>query len=244
VNPNGTDERIVRLLREGARASVFVPVPGGTFLMGSAVRADESPVHRVTVGAFEAALTPVSNVEYAEFLQATGHEPPRFWDDDRFTAPEQPVSGVNWFDAVDYCTWLTDLLGRACRLPTEAEREWAALGGATDGRAYTWGNEPWTEGPFALVGGMDRPLPIGTTEPNGYGLYHMCENVHEWCSDWYARYEEGAEVSPTGPLEGTRKTSRGGSWRHSVKVNRIQARSSLDPGRRYNDYGFRVYADA
>lgn len=240
----GVDERIERLLREGARATVFVPVPAGTFLMGSSARADEGPIHEVTVGNFSASITPVSNVEYAEFLRATGHEPPRFWDEPRFNAPDQPVCGVNWFDATDYCEWLSELLGRTCRLPTEAEREWAALGGVRDGRPYPWGNEPWTEGPFALVGGTDRPMPIGSAEANGYGLYHMCENVHEWCTDWYAPYVGAAAVNPTGPLEGTRKTSRGGSWRHSVKVNRIQARSSLDPGRRYNDYGFRVYADA
>jgi formylglycine-generating enzyme required for sulfatase activity len=136
------------------------------------------------------------------------------------------------------------LLGRRCRLPTEAEREYAALGGLAVPQPYPWGAEPWVEGLFAPSGGMDRPIPIGSTQPNGYGLYHMCENVHEWCSDWYGPYEAGNAVDPSGPAEGERRASRGGSWRHYIKVNRIQARSSLDPGRRYNDYGFRVYADA
>lgn len=237
------DERISRVLRDGPIATHFVAIEGGTFTMGSTVRADEAPLHDVTVAPFAAALTPVSNAEYAHFLRATGHDEPRFWADPAFNPPEQPVAGVSWFDAVDYCQWLSELLGRACRLPTEAEREFAALGGVTDGRAYPWGDEPWTDGLFAPSGGMKHPIPIGSTEPNGYGLFHMCENVHEWCSDWYAPYESGSATNPTGPLEGERRTSRGGSWRHYIKVNRIAARSSLDPGRRYNDYGFRVYAD-
>ncbi len=91
---------------------------------------------------------------------------------------------------------------------------------------------------------LNQPHVPGPECANGYGLRCMVDNLHEWCSDWYARYEERAEVNPAGPAEGRRKTSRGGSWRHAVKVNRIQARSSLDPGLRYNDYGFRVYADA
>ncbi len=91
----------------------------------------------------------------------------------------------------------------------------------------------------------DRPLPVGTTPPNGYGLYHMGENVHEWCTDWYdARGYIEPPLDPEGEApEGTRRASRGGSWRHRVKVSRIAARSSLAPDRQYNDYGFRVYAD-
>jgi formylglycine-generating enzyme required for sulfatase activity len=155
------------------------------------------------------------------------------------------VVGVSWYDAVAYCDWLSTVLGRACRLPTEAEREFAALGGVTDGRAYPWGDEPWSAGEFAFgAAGMDRPIPVGSTEPNGYGLYHTAENVHEWCSDWYEPgYPAGAASNPTGPSEGTRRASRGVSWRHRIKVSRIASRSSLDPGRRYNDYGFRVYAE-
>src|SRR5690606_19581760 len=114
------------------------------------------------------------------------------------------------------------------------------------GIAYPWGDEPWTEGPFALgSAGIDRPMPVGSTPPNGYGLYHMGENVHEWCSGWYGPYpDEPSAHDPRGPGDGVRRASRGGSWRHRVKVSRIAARSSLDPARRYNDYGMRVYADA
>jgi formylglycine-generating enzyme required for sulfatase activity len=213
--------------------------------MGSTIRPDEMPVREVEVGPFAVAIIPVSNQQFGEFLAATGHEPPRFWDDPRFNAPGQPVVGVSWFDATAYCAWLSELLGRACRLPTEAEREFAARGGR-EGVVFPWGDTAWTDGPFALgAQGTDRPLAIGSTPPNGFGLYHMGENVHEWCSDWYdpAGYAGLPAVNPRGVDAGVRRASRGGSWRHHVKVSRIAARSSLAPDQRYNDYGMRVYAD-
>ena len=237
---------VARLLTEGASATPLVSLDGGRFVMGSNVRPDEGPIRAVTVAPFAVALTPVSNAEYAHFLLATEHEAPRFWDDERFNAPAQPVVGVSWLDAIDYLEWLSELLGRRCRLPTEAEREFAARGGVAD-ILFPWGDTPWNQGPFALgAKGTDRPLPLGSTEPNGFGLYHMGENVHEWCSDWYsaAGYAGLPDANPAGVLEGDRRASRGGSWRHQVKVSRIAARSSLAPDRRYNDYGLRVYADA
>lgn len=233
-----------RSISHGPQATPFVELPGAHFVMGSTLRADEQPVREVTVRPFAVALAPVSNAEYARFLEATGHEPPRFWDDPRFNRPESPVCGVNWFDAVAYCDWLSEVTGRRCRLPTEAEREFAARGGV-DGVLYPWGDEPWETGAHALgSAGADRPQPIGSSPPNGYGLYHMADNVHEWCSDWYAeRYDPAQTHDPRGPREGARRASRGGSWRHRIKVSRIAARSSLAPERRYNDYGMRVYAE-
>ena len=241
------DPRILRLLIEGPTATVFVPVPGGEFTLGSRERADEQPLRPVRVRPIEAALTPVTNAEYAHYLDATGHEPPKFWGDPRFNAPECPVVGISWTEAAEYCAWLSTLLGRPCRLPTEAEREWAARGGA-DTR-YPWGDEPWTEGIHGLgAAGNDRPHVVGTTPPNGYGLYHMSDNVHEWCSDWYSpkAYDsfEGDTVDDPHYLEETaRRASRGGSWRHHMKVSRVAARSSLSPDFQYNDYGFRIYAE-
>jgi len=240
------DPRIARLLRDGPAATVFLPVPAGAFVMGSSERADEQPPRRVRVQPFEAALTPVTNAEYAAYLASSGHAPPRFWEDARFNDPACPVVGISWFEAVDYCAWLSALLGRLCRLPSEAEREWAARGGG--GGRYPWGDEPWTEGVHGLgPAGNDRPHPVGSTPPNGYGLYHMGDNVHEWCRDWYSPRAYGSFAgdpadSPEFTEETPRRASRGGSWRHHVKVSRVAARSSLAPDRQYNDYGFRVYA--
>ena len=239
-----SDERIARLLAQGPVATPFVELPGGVFAMGATVRSDEQPLREVQIDPFAVALTPVTNAEYGVFLGASGHEPPRFWDEPRFNARDCPVVGVSWFDAGDYCRWLSELLGRRCHLPSEAEREYAARGDAL-GLLFPWGDQPWDEGAFAAGAvGMDRPQRVGSTPPNGFGLSHMAENVHEWCSDWYApSYDREQIDNPRGPAEGIRRSSRGGSWRHRVKVTRIAARSSLPPDRRYNDYGFRVYSD-
>ncbi len=238
------DHGLARRAGADPAAPAFVELPGGVFRMGSLIRPDEQPLREVRLDPFAAAPAPVTNAEYAAFLEATGHEAPRFWEEPRFNAPDCPVVGVSWFDAVAYCAWLGGIIGRRCRLPSEAEREYAARGGV-EGVAFPWGNEPWDEGPFAPgSAGMDRPQPVGSSPPNGFGLYHMAENVHEWCSDWYAAgYDAGELDNPHGPAEGERRASRGGSWRHRIKVTRIAARSSLPPDRRYNDYGFRVYAD-
>jgi formylglycine-generating enzyme required for sulfatase activity len=219
-----------------------VLIPAGAFVMGDdAGRADERPAHEVYVSAFAMALLPVTNREYASFLAATGHEEPRFWHDARFSAPEQPVVGVSWHDAVAYCAWLSAATGRRWRLPTEAEREKACRGGI-ERRPYPWGDDAGPEGGrFA----QDAPFAVGRSAPNGYGLLDMAYNVHEWCSDWYDAnyYTRSPERDPQGPATGTRRASRGGAWRHQVKVSRCAARSSLDPSFRYNDYGFRLVAD-
>jgi formylglycine-generating enzyme required for sulfatase activity len=209
-------------------------------------RPDERPARRVWVDAFAAARLPVTNAEYAHFLAATGHQPPRFWDDTRFNAPEQPVVAVSWHDAVAYCDWLSDQIGRRCRLPSEAEWERAARGGR-DRETYPWGEDVagWPADPALAQTRQEQPNPAGLSRPNGFGLLDMGYNVHEWCSDWYAPdyYQHAPDRNPRGPASGTRRASRGGAWRHQIQVCRNAARSSLDPTFRYNDYSFRVFAD-
>jgi formylglycine-generating enzyme len=225
---------------------MFLDIPRGSFLMGDEVAGfDERPLHPVRVDAFRLAQFPVTNREYASYLETSGAAPPRFWRDDRFTHLDQPVVGVSWFDAVAYCEWLSERIGQRCRLPTEAEREWAARGGLIGSR-YPWGNdEPALVGAWAAgSAGQDRPLPVSDAAPNGYGLCHMTDNVHEWCSDWWdpAYYAVSPVDNPAGPPTGQRRSSRGGAWRHHLKFSRCAARSSLLPALRYNDYGFRVAA--
>jgi formylglycine-generating enzyme required for sulfatase activity len=209
-------------------------------------RPDERPAHAVSVGPFWAAAAPVTNEEYDLFLAATGREPPRFRYDPRFSDPSCPVVGISWFMAVEYCQWLSRETGRRFRLPTEAEREFAARGGL-EGAAWPWGDEhPESRPELAEVCALERTHTPTSLCANGYGLMCMADNVHEWCSDWYdaAYYAVSPAEDPRGPVAGRRRASRGGAWRHQVKYNRCSARSSLDPTFEYNDYGFRVYADA
>ncbi len=234
----------------------LVRIPAGWFLMGCDTGQDnEKPVHRVWVDEYLLAACQVTNAGYGRFLSDTASLRPPFWSDPAFNHPDQPVVGVSWHEAVRYCEWLSANTGRAMagksfRLPTEAEWERAARGGNENaGALFPWGNEP----PQSLPGYADRcaghwktgPEPVGRAEPNAYGLYNMCDNVHEWCRDWYAPgyYAVSPERNPQGPETGDRRASRGGSWRHHIKMSRCAARSSIPPEFKYADYGFRVACD-
>lgn len=225
----------------------MVEVPAGPFRMGDDDgRANERPARDVDLDAFRLADRPVTRAAYALFLDDTQHPPPRFWDDGRFSDPRQPVVAVSWFDAVAYCEWLSARTGRAFRLPTEAEREKASRGGRP-GRQYPWGDDlpGWMDARYR-GDDVERPAPVAQDPPNGYGLHNMGDLVHEWCSDWYAAgyYADAPSRNPTGPASGERRASRGGSWRHAIKVTRCAHRSAILPDRQLSDYGFRVAADA
>jgi len=222
----------------------FSRIAAGTFLMGSdSGQEDERPVHAVHVDGFEMAIYAVTRVEYARFLDDTGHEHPRDWTDPDFAGDDLPVVGVSWHDAVAYCAWRT-ATGNAERLPTEAEWERAARGGA-DGRAFPWGDEIPSWIPDGGRGPLKGPWPVGLGEPNEFGLYGIAANVHEWCADWHDReyYATSPSANPRGPAAGVRRASRGGSWRHAVTISRCAARSKIAPSFRYTDYGFRVVRD-
>jgi sulfatase modifying factor 1 len=209
-------------------------IPGGEFLMGQENgRDEERPVHRVTVAPFRLARYQVTNADYSEFR-------PFAFDD-----PRKPVISVNWFDAVAYCEWLSDRWGFPVRLPTEAEWEFAARGGLAQ-KLFPWGDASFATRENYAARWVDTPEPVGTSEPNGYGLYDICENVHEWCSDWYdpRYYDYSPADNPRGPETGTRRASRGGAWRHAIKIARCAARSSVPPEVGHADYGFRVAANA
>ena len=222
-----------------------IRIAAGWFSMGSESGQDvERPVHRVWVDSFAMGATQVTVAEYARFLVATGNMPPPYWGDANFRHPQQPVVAVSWFDADAYCAWLSAMTGSHYRLPTEAEWERAARGGA-EGMAFPWGDDPPTSRPDYHVRWKTGPEPVGQSQPNPYGLWEMCENVHEWCSDWYGAgyYSISPDRNPPGPQEGNRKASRGGSWRHHIKISRCSARSSIPPEFKYADYGFRVVCD-
>jgi sulfatase modifying factor 1 len=174
--------------RESVEARALTHIPAGWFLMGcDAGQDNEKPVHRVWIDEFLLAACQVTNAEYSRFLCDTSSLPPPFWDDPAFNHPAQPVVGVSWHDAIRYCEWLTASNDANCRLPTEAEWERAARGGQ-ETALFPWGDTPPQSQPRynERCAGLWRtgPEPVARAEPNAYGLFNMCDNVHEWCSDW------------------------------------------------------------
>jgi formylglycine-generating enzyme required for sulfatase activity len=223
----------------------LVEIPAARFLMGSTAGQDcERPIHRVWIDAFLFGAAQVTNAEYKLFLRATSTQVSPFWSDPNFNHAQQPVTGVSWFEAKHYCDWLASQTTRAYRLPTEAEWELAARGGLEQ-KNFPWGDAPPQSLPDYAARWKTGPEPVARYAPNAFGLYDICDNVHEWCSDWYDPnyYAVSPERNPRGPESTKRKSSRGGSWRHHIKVARCSARSSIPPDFQYADYGFRVACD-
>jgi len=221
---------------------VMMRIQEGWFWMGCETgRDDEKPVHRVWVDAFELAACQVTNEEYARFLAATGNPSPSCWSDSSFNHPKMPVVAVSWHEAVSYCDWLSHATGKAYRLPSEAEWERAARGGA-EHLLYPWGDAPPEQVPNYAERWKSGPETVGLYPPNAFGLRNLGDNVHEWCADRYdaSYYGYSPDRNPHGPASGSRRASRGGSWRHHIKVTRTAARSSIPPEFKYADYGFRL----
>ncbi len=229
------------LANEAAPAEMVL-IPGGEFLMGSSTDENHSPAHTVRVEAFYLDPHEVTNAEYYEFCQATGHRLPEFWGIEarrsgpRF--PEYPVVGISWQDAADYAAW------RGKRLPTEAEWEYAARGGLV-GKDYPHGDtlSP-SDGNYA-ESGLGAPVEVGTYPPNGFGLFDMSGNAFEWVADRYGAlyYAESPAMDPQGPETGRLRVIRGGGWHSGPYCNRTYYRNALPP--QWVDFavGFRCARD-
>ncbi|MGQ9608282.1 MAG: SUMF1/EgtB/PvdO family nonheme iron enzyme [bacterium] len=239
-NKQNVSNRIVS--KDGA---IMVLIPKGDFLMGSDdSEYDEKPAHKVFIDNFYIDIYEVTNAQYKKFLDEAGYDPPGFWNNPSFNAPDQPVVGVSWNDAIEYCKWA----GK--RLPTEAEWEKAARGGLID-KKYPWGdNITYDNANYFSTGGKDiwnQTSPVGSFAPNGFGLYDILGNVWEWCSDWYSEnyYSESPTQNPQGPKDGYYRVLRGGAWNLGSEYIYITKRYSRDPNSRYyNDQGFRCVMDA
>ena len=244
--------------------------------MGAAdAEEDERPVHRVYVSEFFIGRFAVTNDEYARFVHATGHPAPVVrslpritqggrealfrdgaapyaWDDGEPPAGRgsHPVVLVRYDDAIAYCGWLSGTLTRSVRLPTEAEWEKAARGGA-EGLRYPWGNDIDASRGNYLADPATRPQrgtrPTGTYAPNAYGLCDVCGNVWEWVADWYGAdyYGLGDARDPRGPEAGKVRVVRGGSWvNDDVEMLRCAYRHRVPPDTYSYTIGFRIVCGA
>ncbi len=226
----------------------MVLIPAGEFLMGSDPRKDkdamdnEQPQHTLYLPDYYMAKTPVTNAQYAAFVQATGHSQPDHWkrETTKRGKEDHPVVCVSWHDAVAYCNWLAEVTGKPYRLPSEAEWEKGARG--TDGRIYPWGNQWDAKRCNSEEGGPGDTTPVGAY-PQGaspYGLLDMAGNVWEWTRSVYRDYpydpDDGREDLEA---EGYR-VLRGGSYRNYVSKIRSAYRAGYHPNSGYSNFGVRV----
>lgn len=231
-------------------SSTMCFIPAGTYTIGSeSERADrdETPAHSVELPAFYIDKYEVTNAQYMNFMQSTGHREPKYWTNDKLNQPNQPVVGVSWEDAFAYSKWA----GK--RLPTEAEWEVSARGGKS--LEFPWGNvldqlinqeihHANVEG--ATDGFEQETAPVGSfsTGASPFGVHDLAGNVFEWVADWYAEdyYSKSPLNNPKGPEQpatGNFKVLRGGSWRDDGAKARSAKRSSLPVTFRHDEIGFR-----
>jgi iron(II)-dependent oxidoreductase len=216
----------------------MIYIPPGEFIMGNnSGQIDEKPEHQVFLNGYFIDTTEVTNSAYREFLKATGHIHPDFLSDPNLGAPDKPVVGVSWEDAVLYCEWAKK------RLPTEAEWERAARGNSRwkypFGNHYinSYANKRGKTDDYASTSPVDK-FPEGRSP---YGLYQMAGNVREWCADWYRAnyYSIFTDRHHQGPTAGKYKVIRGGSWNNYADDLSITKRCYKLPTFSDNQTGFR-----
>jgi formylglycine-generating enzyme len=255
-------------------------IPTGTFMMGSPdsdidALPDERPQHWVRISKpFYLGVHEVTRSQFRRFVEATGYRTEAEKDgkagngrngdleqDPKYTwlspgyaqTDEHPVVVVSWNDAAEFCEWLSRTEGKAYRLPTEAEWEYACRAGTTT--KYSSGDDPVSLTAVANVAGMIaapdvfvNTAPVGQFRANAFGLFDMHGNVWEWCRDGYdARYyRESPTVDPLGPSQTSLRSMRGGSWADDVSSiwHRSAEREGHEPSFRMGHVGFRVALSA
>jgi len=262
----------------------MVTITGGTFLMGSPTsevgRNDSEQQHSVTVASFAMGKYEVTVQEFRRFVQATGYQTEAErnvdasgcnvyvggswayragydWANPGFTQGDNyPVVCVSWNDATAYAQWLSQQTGRAYRLPTEAEWEYATRAGTTTARY--WGENPDLACSYANVAdrtaqqtypnwtihnctdGYTYPAPVGSFTANAWGLHDVLGNVWEWtCSLWQNPYGGQEKICNINDTSGVR-VIRGGSWSHPPAWVRSANRTGIRPTDRFYGLGFRL----
>ena len=216
----------------------FVSIPSGEFDMGAARWGDERPAHRVCISSpFPLGKYPVTNQEYQRFLEANPTaNPPKYWRNNRFSDPQHPVVGVSWNDAQAFCQW------GGCRLPTEAEWEYACRAGNPGEFSFGDTESELEQYAWYWKNSGGKTKPVGQKKANQWGLYDMHGNIWEWCQDWFASdyYIQSPKVDPAGPVKGASRVLRGGSCSGgNPALLRSAYRYGLMPSTRDNYIGFR-----
>ncbi len=213
----------------------------GPVVMGDNIQPD-APQHQVTVSDFWMYSVEVTNAMYAWCVSVGKCSSPNLQDDPRYNDPfasSNPVVGVDWQQAADYCGFVHG------SLPTEAQWEKAASWDATAKakRLYPWGSRKpscaWLN--FAGCGGSASPVTSYAQGESYYGVYNMAGNVFEWTADWYSPtyYTSSPVQDPAGPATGTRRVIRSSSYQADAFFSETARRFSAPPPQHRPDLGFR-----
>lgn len=206
------------------------------------------------VPAFQMGKYPITNGQYAKFLQAGGYEQkswwtadgwqqrqkegwtqPRYWADSKWNGAEQPVVGVSWYESVAFCLWLSETTGEQIMLPTEQQWQRAAQG--DEGRIYPWGKGWDAKRCNTKESGIGKTTPVRQYEGKGdspFGVVDMAGNVWEWCLTDY--YSGNQDINSQAISRGL----RGGSWDYFSSFARAVYRLNSLPYYWYDYRGFRV----
>ena len=226
----------------------MVAVSAGEFQMGDIQGdgdANERPVHTVRIlKPFAIGKYPVTFEEYDKFVSTTGQTFPQ---DEGWGRGRQPAINASWLDAGKFSEWLSKETGKRYRLPTEAEWEYAARAGTET--TYWWGNEIKPD--MANFHGGDnrwggkQTSPVGSFQPNAFGLYDTAGNVWEWVQDsWHENYIGApSDGSAWESSDIDQRVARGGSWDYRPEFLRSSFRLRFLAGLRYDSIGFRLAQD-
>jgi formylglycine-generating enzyme required for sulfatase activity len=231
----------------------MVPMPGGSFLMGSPGEEPgrlehEGPQHLVRLEPLSLARTPITQ---AQWRIVAGWRPPEGdppWerelnpDPSAFRGDHRPVANVSWFDAQEFCRRLRWRTGKNYALPSESQWEYACRAGTITPYAF---GESLSQRQANVC--RSETTEVAMFPANGWGLADMHGNVWEWCADhWHENYvgapvDGGAWLTPNAD-ESEARLLRGGSWLSLPDASRSACRHFFPPGVHFPDVGFRVCA--
>lgn len=217
----------------------MVQVHGGEFKMGDKMGYNDAiPEHTVKLNSFGISKTEVTQEQWIAIMG--GNNPSNFTVDCKYC----PVENVSWYDANKFIETLNSITKENYCLPTEAEWEFAAIGGTAKSRSFfSGGSKPGTLA-WYRDNANNQTHAVGLKATNENGLYDMSGNVAEWCSDWYdeSYYNKvlpGA-ANPKGPKEGASKVVRGGGWDTNEMFCKVTTRFKYPPATRKSSIGFRL----